>query len=87
MEAMASGLPCVVSDIRGNTDLIESGTNGILCNVNSIGDYVNSIDMLIQNESIREEMKEYNRLEIKKFDIHIVMEQMKNIFEEIIENV
>ena len=29
MEAMAAGLPCVVSRIRGNSDLIEDGRGGI----------------------------------------------------------
>ena len=30
MEAMASGLPCIVSDIRGNVDLIENSKGGYL---------------------------------------------------------
>lgn len=30
MEAMASGLPVVCSEIRGNTDLIEDGKGGYL---------------------------------------------------------
>ena len=30
MEAMACGLPCVVSKIRGNVDLVEKGVNGFL---------------------------------------------------------
>lgn len=31
MEAMASGLACVVSNIRGNVDLIEDGKGGYSC--------------------------------------------------------
>ena len=30
MEALASGLPCIASDIRGNNDLIENDVNGYL---------------------------------------------------------
>ena len=30
MEAMSSGLPCIVSDIRGNRDMIENGKGGYL---------------------------------------------------------
>ena len=32
MEAMACELPCIVSSIRGNVDLIEIGRGGFLCN-------------------------------------------------------
>ena len=31
MEAMAAGLPCIASKIRGNVDLIENGKGGFLC--------------------------------------------------------
>ena len=35
MEAIACGLPCVVSDIRGNRDLIKDGKNGYLSPLDS----------------------------------------------------
>lgn len=36
MEAMSAGLPCVVSNIRGNVDLIEDGVGGFLHNPNDV---------------------------------------------------
>ena len=35
MEAMASGLPCIAGNIRGNVDLIDSGKGGYLFDVSS----------------------------------------------------
>ena len=36
MEAMASGLPCIVSDIRGNRDLIDDKKGGYLGRVSKL---------------------------------------------------
>jgi glycosyltransferase involved in cell wall biosynthesis len=62
MEAMSAGLPCVVSNIRGNVDLIKHGKGGFLCGAN--------------------EVDEYKKEAVKKFDIGVVVEQMKRIYNE-----
>jgi len=51
MEALASGLPVIASNIRGNNDLIEHGKNGILIDDNKIDSYVNAI-LQIYNKTI-----------------------------------
>ena len=56
MEAMASGLPCVVSNIRGNSDLISNDINGNLCE--TVDDYVNSIIKLIGSPKLLQQFKE-----------------------------
>ena len=43
MEAMASGLPCVVSNIRGNTDLLENTNSGFLCEATDVLAYTKKI--------------------------------------------
>jgi glycosyltransferase EpsD len=76
MEAMAVGLPCVVSKIRGNVDLIEHSKGGFLCNVNDVNEYVEAIERIVKNS----EMGEYNREVVQRFDISVVMEQIKEIY-------
>ena len=43
MEAMASGLLCVASKIRGNVDLIENGVTGYLCTPNDVDDVTSAL--------------------------------------------
>jgi L-malate glycosyltransferase len=49
MEALASGLPCLVSDIPGNREWIEDGVNGWLFPDGDVEDLVQKISYAIQN--------------------------------------
>jgi glycosyltransferase involved in cell wall biosynthesis len=49
MEALASGLPCVVSDIPGNKEWIEDGVNGWLFRDGDVDDLVKKILNAIKN--------------------------------------
>lgn len=80
MEAMASGLPCVVSDIRGNRDLVDNGKGGYLCEC--IGDYVNAIDRETDHHT-RIVQGESNQQKIKDFRIDFVIEQLEKIYKQI----
>ena len=39
MEALASGLPCVVSKIRGNIDMVQDGENGYYIDPSNIDSF------------------------------------------------
>lgn len=84
MEAMASGLPVVCSDIRGNVDLIEDGENGFLCAPTDCDGFAAAIQRLANDKALREQMKQNNLKKIRKFDISIVEEKMKEIYQEIL---
>lgn len=83
MEAMAAGLPVVCSDIRGNTDLIQDGEGGFLCSINDIDNFSDKIKILSQDKELREKMGKVNIENIKKFDIHNVNEEMREIYQNI----
>lgn len=79
MEAMAAGLPCVVSEIRGNVDLIDKN-GGYLCDPYKPESFAKSIDILVQNRIQRIEMGRYNQEAIENFDVYKVNEKMKEIY-------
>lgn len=81
MEAMASGLPCICGDIRGNNDLIVNGKGGKRINVMDIGEWVLAIKEM-KEQNIRREMGKFNSKYIKQFDLKVVHEQMKKIYED-----
>ena len=80
MEAMASGLPCIVSKIRGNTDLISEGTGGYLVNPLDIINTSKTIKRLIENENLCRKFGQVNQEAIKTFDIQSVVEKLTNIY-------
>lgn len=79
MEAMASGLPVVCSNIRGNSDLIEEKKGGYLLEYDNSYEFLLKIHELINNDSLRKEMGEFNLEKIKEFD----RKKVNNLMEEI----
>lgn len=80
MEAMASGLPCVVSNIRGNVDLIKD--KRYLFNPFSVSECANSISTARKQNL--DEVITVNLKRIKSFDVQIVRQKMCSIYKELI---
>ena len=84
MEAMASGLPCVVSKIRGNKDLVVENKGGFLCEPTDSDSFAEAIGSLCNNKSLCEEMSRFNKTRIKEFDVSVVEKELRNIYAEIL---
>ena len=80
MEAMASGLPCVVSKIRGNVDLVDEGKGGFLLAPTDADGFASAIEKLYGSQALQNEMRGYNLEKIKEFDSSVVEEEIKNIY-------
>lgn len=83
MEAMASGLPCIASKIRGNVDLMEDGTGGYLCGSTDVDAFAKAISALTDNSDLRKKMSEYNLERIKDFDVSVVEKEIEKIYREV----
>lgn len=55
IEAMASGLPCVIADGGGSRNFIRQGINGFLCQPNLAADYVEKITRLLADDALRQQ--------------------------------
>lgn len=81
MEAMAAGLPCIASRIRGNVDLLDDNKGGFLCDPTDVNQFVSAIKKCDVNT--RHKFGEYNLNAIKQYDIHVVEEEIRRIYEEV----
>lgn len=78
MEAMASGLPCICSRIRGNTDLIEK--EDFLFSFNSVEECKEKIIKLFNIQENNDIIGKRNIQIMKNFSIKTVQEQMKSLY-------
>ena len=53
LEAMASGLPCIVANGGGSADFIEQGVNGFKCSPQDPDDYLLKMQTLLADSSLR----------------------------------
>lgn len=68
LEAMASGLPIVTLDGKGNRDVIEDGKNGFMIYEQNPILFADRIEQLINNRDLYSEMSEYAKNYAAKFD-------------------
>ena len=81
MEAIASGLPCIASDIRGNRDLLEKGMEQCLVSKNSVDNWTKSILFCIKNPKEIKKMVENNQKYIKKFSEDLVIQRIQGLYD------
>ena len=81
MEAMASGLPCIASKIRGNVDLIENNKGGFLCDPQNDTEFTVKLNTLASNTELREKMGRHNLITVQKFSVETAINEMCRIFD------
>ena len=77
MEAMACGKPCIVSQIRGNTDLIDEN-GGILFDPYDVEVCRCAIETMLKSDT--NSMSSYNTEKIKFFALDSVIKQMNELY-------
>ena len=80
MEAMACSLPCVVSKIRGNSDLIQDDRGGYLVSAKDTEGFTKAINNIINNPNLRVKMGKYNLNRINSFSLNKVVEELIGIY-------
>ncbi|MFA9414317.1 glycosyltransferase family 4 protein [Streptococcus sp. E29BA] len=80
MEAMGLGLPLIVSDCRGNRDLVEDGENGLIMSTMNSRDWSEAITRLLENAELRKTMSQVSLIKSIQFSQFKIEKSMLNIY-------
>lgn len=86
MEAMAVGLPLVVTNCRGNIDLVTDEVNGYIVNINSSIEMAGALKKLYDSHENRNRFGKNNKEIIKKYSELNVLDEMNKIYQNYLEN-
>lgn len=84
LEAMASGLPCVVADATGSKSLIESGRNGLIAPVDQPELFEEHLTHLIENAELRNEMSKASVLKAQEYTWDTINNQLLDDYIELL---
>ena len=80
MEAMYLEKPIIVTNCRGNRDLITNNKNGLVISLNSKKELIDSIMYIKNNPKVGEKLGKRNKKIINKYSIDNVLDIMKRIY-------
>lgn len=75
LEAMSCGIPCLLSDVVGNKDIVDDGKNGLLFNLESYEDFEKKLEILLEDNAVRRKFLENGLSTIQnRFSIDTMVE-------------
>lgn len=80
LEALASGLFCITTNVGALNDIVENGKNGILIQKKSSADIVNALLYCLSNKEVLNSRIENAALYSNKFDIRRIVFDFNNIY-------
>lgn len=84
LEAMASNLPVIASNISGSNDLITNGKNGLLFESENYEELADKILYLYNNKEIREVLAESACKFVQDFDISVMYKKYCELYKELV---
>lgn len=78
LEAMATGLPSIMTDVGLTKEVIVSGHNGIIVPTGDVNAFTDALDNLIKNKKLRRDIGKAGREVLEKFSVEIYKETMLN---------
>ena len=80
LEAMACRLPCVVTDVGGNREIVKNGTTGLVVEAGSPKQLADGIAYLLDHSEEREKMGQAARcLAYERFDLSCMVDAYKTL--------
>jgi glycosyltransferase involved in cell wall biosynthesis len=85
LEAMAAGLPCIVTDVGGNAEAVEDGVNGYVVPPGDVTAISDKLSVLSENEGLRADMGATGRrIAIDKFGVDRMVDETVGMYAEVL---
>ena len=84
LEAMASGLAMVATNVGGIPEIIQNDKNGLLVEPCSIKDLANQVNRLISDDSLRIRLIEQAKCDVTNFDVGQMVAATYELYEEVV---
>lgn len=85
LEAMAAGLPCIATEISGNTDLIQDGLNGLLVRPDEAEALTTALAKLLDSPALRERLGRQARETVcQKYSIEAVANRYLELYQNLL---
>jgi D-inositol-3-phosphate glycosyltransferase len=82
LEAMASGLPIIASNIPGLRNVVKNGKTGLLVSP-TVMNFTKAIQRMTNDESLRKKLIHNSTEEVKKYDWNTIVEKFEEIYQEV----
>ena len=80
LEAMASGLPIIATNVGAIPEIIKNNYNGIIIHPNNVKELVNAIKKLVAMNDLRNDVSKNNKADIKEYDENKFKIKMERIW-------
>jgi len=84
IEAMATGLPVVVSDRGSLPYIVENGKNGFVVPFGNVRELGRKLELILKNEKMRKEISKENKLKAMKYDWGDIVNKYENIYKKVL---
>jgi len=83
VEAMASGLPIVATNITGLPEIVHDGENGFLVEPKNPAELAERILLLLQDDELRGRIAQNNKQRAKDYTWEKVIDRLEEVYEKI----
>ncbi len=83
LEAMASGLPIVTTDVRGLSEIVKEGENGFLVKPENPGEIAEKVLLILEDTELRERISLSNKEKSKKYSWESVVARLEDVYHSI----
>lgn len=85
LEAMSSGLPCIVADAIGSKSLVEDGVNGYLAEVKNIDSFERKLSQITSDDELRKNMGISSRTKALEYSWDIINSRLLGYYKEVVD--